>query len=330
MRQGADFDEKRQAVESAVIGLSDKLKTYEQLVRGFEKDREQKFGSLEAQIRSAVLTTERLQGTTESLQSLLSNSRTRGQWGERMAEDILRACGLQEGVQYHKNKAQDTVATRPDYTFFLPDGRKVHMDVKFPLDNYMRMVNAANDDDRARFKAEFLRDAKARIKETTKRDYISPDEMTSDYILLFIPNEQVYGFLQEADPKLMDDAMAQKVVLCSPFTLYPVLSVIRQAYDNFHFTRATQEVVQLVQSFRQIFEKFRERFDRLGEQLGKTQEIYDEVSQTSYKRLEQAVSKIDRISKGEGKLPEADPLPTTQIPERLPRRGPPALPKPQT
>ena len=321
-RQGAEIDDKRRAVETAVNSLNERLKSYEELVRGFEKDREKKYGSLEAQIRSAISTTERLQGTTESLQSMLSNSRTRGQWGERMAEDILRACGLQEGVQYEKNKAQETVATRPDYTFFLPDGHKFHMDVKFPLDNYMRLVNAAKDEERARFKTEFLRDAKARIKEVTKRDYINPDEKTLDYMLLFIPNEQVYGFLQEADPSLMDEAMKLRVVLCSPFTLFAALRIIRQAYDNFHFTKATEEIVHLVAAFRQTFEKFRDRFARLGEQLDKTQGVYDEILQTSFKRLDSAVSKIERISRGEDTLPEPEAgSPTPSATNELPDGG---------
>jgi len=297
-RQGAEIEDKRRAVESAVQALNDRLKSYEELVRGFERDRDKKYGSLEAQIRAAVTTTEKLQGATESLQSMLTNSRTRGQWGERMADDILRSCGLQEGVQYQRNKAQETVSTRPDYTFFLPDGHKFHMDVKFPLDNYVRMINAGKDEERARFKTEFLRDAKARIREVTKRDYVNPDELTLDYMLLFIPNEQVYGFLQESEPGLMDEAMSLKVVLCSPFTLFATLRVVRQAYDNFHFTKATQEIVQLVIAFRQTFEKFRDRFAKLGEHLDKTQGAYDEIFQTSFKRLESAVAKIDRISHG--------------------------------
>ncbi|MBI3505925.1 MAG: DNA recombination protein RmuC [Proteobacteria bacterium] len=314
VKSKAELDENRQAVENAVAALGERLKAYEEHMKSFEKDREKKYGSLEEQLRKAVSTTERLQTTTDGLQSMLSNSRTRGQWGERMAEDILRAAGLQETVQYVKNRAQDTVSTRPDYTFFLPDDRKFHMDVKFPLDNYMRMVNAQGDEERARFRAEFLRDARARVKEIQKRDYINPDEKTLDYVLLFIPNEQVYSYLHEAAPGLLDEALAQKVVMCSPFTLYAVLAVIRQAYDNFHFSEATQEIVRLIGSFQQAYEKFKERFDKLGEQLGKTSELYQDIAVTSYKRLDQAIARIERVRKGEevveSALPPPSPRPT--------------------
>ncbi|MDE2511619.1 MAG: DNA recombination protein RmuC, partial [Elusimicrobia bacterium] len=234
-RQKGELEEKKAAVESAVAGLAERLKSYEELVHKFETDRAVKYGSLEKGLKDAAEQTAKLASSTEGLRSLLDNSRARGQWGERMADDILRASGLQEGVQYRKNKALDTSASRPDFTFLLPDGKTLNMDVKFPLDNWLRFSHAVTDDDRARLKKDFERDVKARVKELQKRDYVNPGEGTLDYVLLFIPNEQVYAFIQEAFPGLVDEALSQKVVMCSPFTLYAVLGVVRQAFDHFHF-----------------------------------------------------------------------------------------------
>ena len=180
------------------------------------------------------------------------------------------------------------------------------MDVKFPLDNWLRFSHAATDDERIKFKKEFERDVKARIKEVQKRDYVSPEEGTLDYVLLFIPNEQVYGFIQEAFPGLVDEAMGQKVVLCSPFSLYAVLGVVRQAFDHFHFTQATQEVLKLIGQFGATYETFKERFTELGERLGKLSELYDDIEQKSFKRLDASVAKIDRVRKGEGAAPRPE------------------------
>ena len=318
VRQKGELDEKKAAVENAVSGLNERLKSYEELVRRFESDRATKYGSLEKGLKDAADQTAKLASSTEGLRSLLDNSRARGQWGERMADDILRASGLQEGVQYLKNKAQDASATRPDFTFLLPDGKKLNMDVKFPLDNWLRFSHAATDDDRARLKKDFERDVKARIKEIQKRDYVNPAEGTLDYVLLFIPNEQVYGFIQEAFPGLVDEALSQKVVLCSPFTLYAVLGVVRQAFDHFHFTQATQEVLKLISQFGATYETFKTRFVDFGDKLGKLRELYEDIEQKSFKRLDASVAKIDRVRKGEvegkadaealiAKLPETGP-----------------------
>lgn len=311
VRQRSELDEKRVAVETAVAQLGTQLKEYEKLMKSFEAERREKYGSLEKGLKDAAETTGKLASTTESLRALLDNSRARGQWGERMAEDILRASGLQEGVQYAKNRAQETVATRPDFTFFLPDGHKFHMDVKFPLDNYLRLLHAPGEEEKARFKAEFLKDVRARIKEITKRDYINPAEKTLDYVLLFIPNEQVYGFVHEAQPGLIDEALGQKVVLCSPFTLYAVLAVVRQAFDNFHFAKATQEIVKLVGTFAESYERFRGRFSKLGEELSKVEDLYHDIADKSFRQLDSAVAKIEKVRRG-----QAEEAPVTGPGER--------------
>ena len=308
IKQKGELDEKKVAVENAVGKLSDRLKAYEEMVQRFEADRTQKYGSLEKGLKDAAEQTAKLASSTEGLRSLMDNSRARGQWGERMADDILRASGLQEDIQYRKNRALDTSTSRPDFTFLLPEGKKLNMDVKFPLDIWLRLLHAAGDEERVKFKKDFERDVKNRIKELQGRGYVSPEEGTLDYVLLFIPNEQVYGFIQESFPGLVDEALTQKVVLCSPFTLYAVLSVIRQSFDNFHFAQATQEVLKLISHFSATYDTFKERFLKLGEQVGKVRELYDDIEQKSFKRLDGAVQKIDRVRKGEEKT-EAPALP---------------------
>lgn len=301
-KQKAELDSRRQAVESAVGQLNERLKAYEGLVREFEADRGQKYGSIEKGLKDAV-------EVTSKLASLLDNSRTRGQWGERMAEDILRSSGLRENTQYVHNKAQDSSSSRPDFTFMLPQGHKVHMDVKFPLDNYVRMANAKAPEERERFKADFLKDVKNRIREIQKRDYVNTAEGTLDYVLLFIPNEQVYGFIHESMPGLLDESLRGKVVLCSPSTLYAVLAVIRQSFDNFHFTQATQEIVKLISDFALVYAKFQERFEDLGERLEKARSVYDDIAQTSYTRLRRAIEKIEALRHG-AKTEEPELLPS--------------------
>jgi DNA recombination protein RmuC len=303
VRQRSELDSRRTAVENVVGQLAERLKAYEEMMRRFEEERTTKYGSLEKGLQDAAAQTSKLAQSTEGLRALLDNSRARGQWGERMADDILRASGLQEGIQYRKNRALDTSASRPDFTFLLPDAKKLNMDVKFPLDNWLRLLHAANDEDRARFKKDFERDVKARIKEVQKRDYVSPEEGTLDYMLLFIPNEQVYGYIQEAFPGLVDEALAQKVVVCSPFSLYAILGVVRQAFQHFHFAQATQEVLKLIENFAATYETFKGRFADLGERLDKLREVYEDIEGKSFKRLDASIQKIDRVRKGEEEAP---------------------------
>ena len=243
---------KKQQIDETVKTLRADLEKVQNLMTSLEKDRHQKFGELSQELKRAAAETDKLQQTAQSLHSALANTKVRGQWGERMAEDVLRLAGFVENVNYQKQQSVDyeQSRTRPDYTFMLPQGHKVHMDVKFPMDNYLNALNAATEAEKASFEKQFLADTRRRIKEATERGYADTSQNTLDYILVFIPNEQVYAFINERDAAILDEAMRQKVILCSPMTLYAILAVIRQAVDNFQLEKTAGEMLTLLSVFK--------------------------------------------------------------------------------
>ena len=87
-------------------------------------------------------------------------------------------------------------------------------------------LEADNDLERKQFRDQFLRDVRDRVKELATRGYLDAHDVTVDCLLMFIPNEQVYGFVQEHDRAILDDALKRKIVVCSPLTLYAVLAVV--------------------------------------------------------------------------------------------------------
>jgi DNA recombination protein RmuC len=214
-----------------------------------------------------------------------------------MAEDILQLIGMIEGINYIKQKTLDSSAGRPDYTFFLPNKLKINMDVKFPIDNYMHYLNAESEHDRKRYKDELLKNTKVMIKQLTTRDYINPAENTVDYVIMFIPNEQVYSFINEADTRIMDEALKQKVILCSPFTLYAVLAVIRQAVENFNLERTASEILKLLSEFSKQWDAYKEKFRLMGERLDAAKKEYDALITTRSSMLERPLRKIEEMRK---------------------------------
>jgi len=298
VKSTADLETRKQAVESSVQGLKDQLEQYQKLLRDLERDRAQKYGSLESELKSASQSTAKLQETTNNLNNILGNNQMRGQWGERMAEDIIRYAGLVEGVNYRKQTKLDMATTKPDYTFLLPDEHKINMDVKFPLDNYQNMMEAQSDIEKEKYLKEFEKNVKARIKEIQNRDYINPAEKTLDFVLLFIPNEQVFGFIQSEMSGVMDEALKQKVVPCSPFTLYAMLSVIRQAFENFRYEKDLKKIIVSIDQFATIFERCKIRFDDIGKSIEKLEGIYFDVKNKSFKQLDGKIKQIDDYKKG--------------------------------
>ncbi|HVW66321.1 MAG TPA: DNA recombination protein RmuC [Candidatus Peribacteraceae bacterium] len=235
-----------------------------------------------------------LRDTTGSLKNALASNSSRGQWGERMAEDVLRLAGMIEGINYIKQRKLEG-GSKPDFTFLLPQNLKLNMDVKFPFNNYQQYTAAATDGEREEAKKKFLRDVRQRVKEIQTRDYIDPEDSTVDYVLLFVPNEQIFGFINEIDRELIDEAMKAKTILCSPLSLYAILAVVRQSIDNFRMESKSREMLSLFGAFKDQWEKFKDQMEKVGKQLGTVSESYHELVGTRERQLEKPLTKIEEI-----------------------------------
>ncbi len=252
--------------------------------------------------------TSKLKDTTEHLGRALASSKKRGEWGERMAEDIIRLVGMAEGINYIKQKTLESAPGRPDFTFLLPNNLRVNMDVKFPLDNFTHYLDAVSEHDRKRYREELLKNTRIMIKQVTTREYINPADNTVDYVIVFIPNEQVYGFIQESDMTIMDEALRQKVILCSPFTLYAVLAVIRQTIENFNLERTASEILTLLAEFSKQWKAYKEKFKAMGDRIDAAKKEYDILVTTRTNMLERPLRKVDELSTQDVLEPEAGGL----------------------
>ena len=295
-----DLEGKKKLIDQTIESLRSDLRKINEQVAGFEKDRVQKFGELSAHLVRSAEQTSKLQETANHLHQALASTKSRGQWGERMADDVLRLAGFVEGVNYLRQKALDAAASRPDYTFQLPQGLKVNMDVKFPLSSYLRYLETDGETEREAHKSRFLKDVRARVKEVTTRDYINPEDKTLDYVLVFIPNEQVYAFINQNDPGLIDEALKNKVILCSPFTLFAILAIIRQSLDNFSMEKTAGEMLRLVNSFKKEWEKFTDSMEKMGEKLEGARLEYQRLTTTRHNKLDKSVQRIEDMRRQKG------------------------------
>ena len=306
MESGAnELQGKKALIDQQLQGMHGELAKVSDLMRTLERDREGKFGELTTQLKAIGEQTAALTTSTQGLREALANSRARGQWGERMAEDILRLVGMAEGVNYLKQVSIAGAESRPDFVFLLPEGLKLNMDVKFPLDNYMRCLEAETDALRTQHRGAFLRDVRARVKEITNREYIDPEQGTVDYVLLFIPNESVYGFIHEHDPNLLDTALQQKVVCCSPLTLFAVLAVVRQATDNFALRRDSEQIISQFGRFYAEWGNFAKALETLGSRIVSAQRAFDILSGRRRRALERPLARIEELRQQRG-IPVAD------------------------
>lgn len=246
-------DDRQEALTSAATKVGDviditkkqideKMGRLETEIRQLREANSEKFGGIDTAVAG-------LAQQTQALNKVLSSSQGRGNWGEKMLVDILMQAGFERGINYEMQEKLEA-GGKPDFTFKLPPDRVLYLDSKFPMENYLKYFEAQDDNTRKIMKDAFIKNVEERVKELEKRDYVQQSGANAlDYVLLFIPNESVLGFIQQHKPTLIDDAVAKRVVLCSPLTLYAFLGVVRQATASFAMEQNANEVLRLLTNF---------------------------------------------------------------------------------
>jgi DNA recombination protein RmuC len=230
------------AIDNTKRQIDEKVERLEQEIRQLREINTEKFGNVDTAVAG-------LAQQTQALNKVLSSAPGRGSWGEKMLEDILMQSGFQRGINYEMQEKLGE-GGKPDYTFKLPPDRVLYLDSKFPMENYLKYFEAQDDNTRKIMKDAFIKNVEDRVKELEKRDYVKQSGANAiDYVLLFIPNEGVLSFIQQHKPSLVDDAVAKRVVLCSPLTLYAFLGVVRQATASFAMEQNANEVLRLLTNF---------------------------------------------------------------------------------
>ena len=317
----AQLEHQRDVIDRKWDGVTSKVNEelcqLRHLFAELEKERAAQHAGLTQNLRNAAEQQNLLLRSTRRLNDILVNKQARGQWGERMAEDILRAAGMVEGVNFLKQKTT-TAGTRPDFTFLLPDGQALNMDVKFPLEGYARYVESSSELERQKALRDFGGAVLGHVRTLSSREAYMDSITTVGYVLMFIPNDGVYAFIHEHHRNVFDEALEARVVICSPSTLFAMLALVRQAMDTLALERSSQEILDHLACFTDQWQRYVVKFDLVGRHLGRLNSAFDELATTRRNQLERQLDRIEELKNRSGQEALTDAAGTEPTP-RMPR-----------
>ncbi len=286
------MEHNRESVKELVERINQELDKSKKQLDEVEKERIGEFNSLRTVLEEYKKTTGDLKDSTEGLKNILSNNQLRGRYGEEIAENLLKTIGFVKGENYDANTSQDNISTRPDFTIYLPDKTKINIDVKFPLNNFIKFTEEDDKEKKKQYKKQFEQDVKNRIKEISGREYINPEEDTVDFVILFVPNEMIFSFIYDQMNEVWNEALVKKVILAGPFSFTAILRMVYQSYKNFKYQENLHEIIKLIKKFEIEYEKYNEQVDVLGKRIKSVSDQYDEVAVTRTRKLSGIVDKI--------------------------------------
>ncbi|HEX6587956.1 MAG TPA: DNA recombination protein RmuC [Longimicrobiales bacterium] len=202
------------------------------------------------------------------LEQLFASPKLRGGIGEWALEMLLGEVLPGDAVlRQHRLQSRGVVV---DFAVKAADDRIISIDSKFPLESFRRLAAAEMDgaDDAKRLRSEFERSVKARVDEIAGK-YISPDDGTLDYALMYLPSEAIYYELAvRADgASFLEYARSRKVVPCSPNTLYAYLQAIALGLRGLQMSEQVRWFQATLSHLQQDVSKARDAFEKTQKQL---------------------------------------------------------------
>ncbi|NQU76161.1 MAG: DNA recombination protein RmuC [Planctomycetes bacterium] len=291
----AELESRKQLIDKSIQQVTERLEMLRELTGKLEATRKQDYGQLGQRLTEALAQVSQLRQTTDELRAALAHPQKRGQWGERMADDILQMAGMIEGVNYTKQQTIADTGRRPDFTFRLPNGVTLNMDVKFPLDNYLKCLDADAPGRREKAMQDFVGDVRGQVRSIASKAYIDPATGTADFALMFIPNEQVFAFIQELDHTLLAEAMQRRVLFVGPLSLLAVLAIARQAAEAANLARQVGDALVQIGDFTRQWANFKREMDKLGDQLDRAVKQYQTLITTRATALERPLNKLEQL-----------------------------------
>jgi len=229
----------------------------------------------------------------KSLEKILQNPKQRGIFGEIQLSNLLANVLPPDHYQMQYSfKNGDKVDAVLFYNDFV-----VPIDSKFSLENYNKMVEEDNPEQKKDFENEFKKDIKNRINETAK--YIRPKENTTEYAFMFIPADGLYhsllsnkiGTLEVNSKNLIEYAFNKKVMIVSPMSLFPYLQTALKALNELKMEANIEIIKKNLYNLTNHLKAYEDCIQRLGKNLGTVVNQYNEAS-SEFKKIDKDVIKI--------------------------------------
>ncbi len=281
-----------------------------------DKAREGSFRDVAARLGTLAQTQEHLRQATEGLTRSLRSPNVRGKWGEVQLQRIVELSGMVEHCDFdvQVQGASEDARLRPDLVVRLPGGSHIVIDAKVPIDAYMRLAEATDEEARSRALDEHAGQVKAHIRALGAKKYWDQFNPAPEFVVMFLPLEPLLSAAFERDGELLEFAVKEHVVLATPMTLFALLRAVAFGWQQHAIARNTEAIQDAGRELCDRLVKLVEHFDRVGQGVQSAMKAYNEAVASFNARVMPSVKRFQELQ-----VPNADGVPDVDVATRRDR-----------
>jgi DNA recombination protein RmuC len=236
------------------------------------------------------------------LKRVLTNVKARGTWGEVQLGAILEQVLTPD--QYEKNvRTKEESQESVEYAIRLPgsDGDPeslvwLPIDSKFPQEDYLRLVEAADvaDVDAVQKATASLVRAIHNSAKDIRDKYLNPPK-TTDFAIMFLPTEGLYSEVLRQSGQVEKIQQTYRIVVAGPTTLSAILSSLRMGFRTLAIEKRSSEVWKVLAAVKTEFGKFGDVLTKVKRQLNTAADTIDQTSVRT-RAMERKLRSVEGLS----------------------------------
>ena len=273
------LEQKEEAIKHLVGPMKEMLEKVQVKMEAIEKDHQSTFAEVKEQVRSMKEDGAKLQLETASLVKALRAPQTRGRWGEIQLKRVVEMAGMINHVDFIEQDSTDTETgkLRPDMLIRLPGNKIIVIDAKTPLAAYLDMLEATDEDQRLRLLKDHGRQVKDHIAKLSGKSYWDQFPESPEFVVLFLPNEALYGAALEAEPQLIELGAGKNVILATPTTLIALLKAVSYGWNQERLAENANKISQLGKDLYDRVATFVDHMEGIKKGLERSVESYNKA-----------------------------------------------------
>ena len=290
-----DFQDLNEQLERRLLAINEKVNT--RLDENFEKTNKTFMNVIErlSKIDEAQKKIETLSTDIVSLQSILTDKKTRGIFGEVNLKHILTSVFGEKNDNIFRLQHTLSTGVIADSVVFAPEPLgTIAIDSKFPLEHYQLMVDKSlTQDMRDNYEKMFKQDMKKHIDAISSKYIISGE--TADQAILFLPAEAIFAEVNAYHQDIINYAYKKRVWITSPTTLISTLTVVEMIIKNMERDKYTSIIHEELNKLGLEFVRYKERWDKLAKSIQTVNKDVENVTITTDKITKkfEAINKVE-------------------------------------